>query len=109
MNTKSQWPPLTNEEASEMLSKMIIDTETCIIAKRGWAEIPTDYSLEALRASLFITNDVVFNFMWKLMENEEHSLETRKAMVESFGKEFRALVHTYTGIDTHKLYKTEQT
>ena len=63
---------------------------------------PYEYTDEAFRAC---TKIFMSGLMWKIWKNrEDRTLKEMSDRVESVGKQIRALVLNYTGIDTHKLF-----
>jgi hypothetical protein len=42
--------------------------------------------------------------MWTVMQEDDMPLDDRIKMVEKAGADMKKLVHTYTNIDTFKLY-----
>jgi hypothetical protein len=67
------------------------------------AEIKPNYSDNAMLDVTLIFQSV---FMDKLFENQNFdkmSMEDRLKMAQRAGEDLRSLIHTYTGLDTHKL------
>lgn len=65
---------------------------------------PYGFSKESFRAIVKIFMAAMMDKIWALQEGEEMDLEDRGAMAEKCGKDVRALIKTYTNIDTHNLY-----
>lgn len=63
------------------------------------------YDESALRSSSKILMSVLMDKMWQLQEVEKMDMETRCAMAQQAGNEFREFIKKYTNIDTHSLYK----
>lgn len=68
---------------------------------------PYGFSQESFRAAVKIFMSALMDKIWELQEGEEMDIEDRAAMAEKCGKDVRALVKTYTNIDTHELYGKE--
>ena len=56
----------------------------------------------------FMNATIIFQtaLMDKMYDNQEHdqmNIDDRMKMTESCGLELRKLIHTYTGLDTHKI------
>jgi hypothetical protein len=67
------------------------------------AEIKPNYSDNAMLDVTLIFQSV---FMDKLFDNQNFdnmSMEDRTNMAKKAGEDLRKLIHTYTGLDTHKL------
>ena len=64
-----------------------------------------EYSTEGFRAAVKIFISALMDRIWELQELEEISIEDRILMVEKAGRDVRALVKTYTNIDTHEMHK----
>ncbi len=63
-----------------------------------------EYTTEAFRATIKIFISVLMDKTWELQQDEKITIEDRMKMVEKLGKDVRALVKTYTNIDTLNLY-----
>lgn len=68
---------------------------------------PYGFSDESFRAVIKLFMAAMMDKIWALQENEEMDIEDRAAMAQKCGKDVRALVKTYTNIDTHNLYGNE--
>ena len=64
-----------------------------------------NYTDGGFRAGIKIFMSVLMDKIWELQELEKTLMEDRANMVEKVGKDVRALVKTYTDIDSHSLYK----
>jgi hypothetical protein len=67
------------------------------------AEIKPNYSDDAMLNATLIFQSV---FMDKIYDNQNFDnmdMEDRIKMVQTAGEELRKLIHTYTGLDLHKL------
>lgn len=64
-----------------------------------------NYQAKALPAACKIFISVLMDRMWELQAAENMPDAQRCEMAESLGNEIRKLVKTYTGIDTHEMYK----
>lgn len=58
----------------------------------------------------FMNATIIFQtaLMDKMFDNQDYdgmNIEDRMNMAESCGNELRKLIHTYTGLDTHDVYK----
>jgi hypothetical protein len=68
---------------------------------------PYGFSQESFRAAVKIFTAAVMDKIWALQEGEGMDIEDRAAMAEKCGKDVRALVKTFTNIDTQELYGGE--
>lgn len=59
----------------------------------------------ATSAAIKIFMDVISERMWEMQAAEKMPLQQRGEMAEALGNDIKKLVFTYTGIDTHSLYK----
>lgn len=69
------------------------------------AEIKPNYSDEAMLNACLIFQDVLMDKIYDNQNYDNMPLRERKKMAASAGEELRKLIHTYTGLDTHKLAK----
>jgi len=90
----------------EELNPILLEIEEHIFANEAEELGNPNYSIEAFRASVKIFVSAIMDKMWELQVSENISMEDRCKMVFNVGNEIRKLVNTYTGIDTHKLYNT---
>ena len=67
------------------------------------AEIKQNYSNNALLDVTLIFQTVFMDKIADCNESDNFDFETRCKIAESAGNELRKLIHTYTGLDTHKL------
>lgn len=66
---------------------------------------PYGFSDESFRAIIKLFMSALMDKMWDLQEWDGMDIEDRGAMAEKCGRDVRAFVKTYTGIDTHNLYE----
>lgn len=64
-----------------------------------------EYTPEGFRGAVKIFMSAMMDKIWELQQDESIDFDDRVAMVEKCGSDIRALVKTYTNIDTHDLYK----
>lgn len=69
----------------------------------GVAEIKPNYTDEAMVSVTLIFQSVFMDKLFDTMEYDNMNKEDRLKMVESAGSDLRKLIHTYTGLDMHKL------
>ena len=67
------------------------------------AETKPNYSDDAMINACFIFLSVLMDKIYDNQNYDKMNLEDRLKMAESAGKDLRKLIHTYTGLDTHKL------
>lgn len=65
------------------------------------------YTDGGFRSAVKIFMSVMMDRMWDLQQDESIDMNDRMAMAEKCGNDVRALVKTYTNIDTHELYGNE--
>jgi len=85
---KNQYEPILKEIALGML-------ET--------AEIKLNFSNDALLDAILIFQTVFVDKVFDCMQEDGSSQDDQLKMIETAGNELRKLIHTYTGLDTHKL------
>lgn len=66
---------------------------------------PAKYSIIGFRGATKIFMSCLLDKMWERQENKLLSKEEREQQATEAGKEVRALIKKYTGIDSHDLYK----
>jgi len=62
-----------------------------------------NYSYEAIINATLIFTSVLVDKIFENQDYDNMALGERTKMVVRAGKEIRKLIHTYTGLDTHKL------
>jgi len=62
-----------------------------------------DYTKREFMNSLIIFQTALMDKLWDKQEYDGMGIEDRIKMAESCGLELRKLIHTYTGLDTHKI------
>lgn len=67
------------------------------------AEIKQNFSNDAFIDSLLIFQTVFTDKIFDCMQEDGSDFEMQCKMIETAGKEFRKLIHTFTGLDTHEL------
>lgn len=82
---------LLEELADEQLEITLVSNE------------PANYSNNYLINACIVFNALIMDKMWKLQEDENMSIEDRYKMAEDCGKNLYKFIHTYTGIDMHKV------
>ena len=87
---RNPYEPILKEVASGML-------ET--------SEFKQNFSNDALTDAMLIFQNVFMDKMYEVQEYDKMELRYRLEMAEAFGKEFRKLIHTFTGLDTFNLIK----
>lgn len=91
------------ESIGEKIAPVLEEIENIMVAhvQKGPLEIPN----YGLRAAITILTLSILDKSWELMEEENIPQANREEMGTSIGNELRALIHKYTGIDTHVFYK----
>lgn len=65
--------------------------------------IKPDYTNRDFLNAVIIFHNALFDKMYDLMDAERMPLEDMEKMSVSCGLDLRKLIHTYTGLDTHKV------
>jgi len=89
----------TFEATKEKLTEFIANT---ILAQSGNVEKPKFTNRHFMNTIIIFQNAL----MDKMYDNQNYDgmdIEDRLKMVETCGSELRKLIHTYTGLDTHKI------
>jgi len=89
----------------QKLSPVLVEIEDTLWEHDLNVGTPPEYSIIGFRAAMKIFMSVIMDKMWELQANENLTMEDRTKMVEKCGADVRALVKTYTNIDTHDLYQ----
>ena len=96
------------ETIGELLGPTLIEIEDTLWSYELYMPSkPYGFSEESFRAIIKLFMASIMDKMWALQEGDEMDIEDREAMAEQCGKDVRALVKTFTGIDTHNLYGDE--
>jgi|TARA_R110000796_G_scaffold185_19_gene785 hypothetical protein len=62
-----------------------------------------NYSNRDFMNTLLIFQTALMDKMYNVQDNDKMSLENRSEMATKCGMDLRKLIHTYTGLDTHKV------
>lgn len=87
------------------LSPILCEMEATILDYEIENQQPPEYTDEAFRAASKIFMSALMDKMWQMQQAQNVHFSTRVKMAEKAGNELRKLCRTYTGIDTHQLYK----
>lgn len=87
------------------LSPTLVRIEEALWEFEGKLGIKPDYTTDGFRASIKIFMSALMDKIWEVQEWDKMGMEDRGIMVEKAGSELRQFIKTYTGIDTHELYK----
>lgn len=89
----------------QKISPILIEVENTLWEFEEYKGTKPDFTIEGLRAAAKIMMAVLMDKMYELQDKENMPQEQREEMASAAGSEFRKLIKTYTGIDTHNLYK----
>lgn len=92
----------------EILSPHLINIEIALWTWEANEKGKPDFSDEGFRAACKIFMAALMDKMWEIQDYDGTELNDRGKMAESAGNALRKLIHTYTGIDTHKLYENDK-
>jgi len=87
------------------ISPILEEIETILVEFEVNSGVKPEYTVEGFRAGLKIFMSVLLDKMWELQQEEIIDMEDRGNMAQKAGEDIRALVKTYTGIDSFDLYK----
>lgn len=87
------------------ISPILTEIEDTLWEFEANAGMKPEYTDEGFRAGIKIFMSVMLDKMYSLQTNESLSMEVRGNMAEKLGQDIRAMVKTYTDIDTLKLYE----
>lgn len=93
------------ESIGEKINPILNEMESCLWEFEATQGTKPNYPIESLRSASKILMSVVMDKICELQEDEKITFEDRCNMVTKCGEDFRKLIKTYTGIDTHDLYK----
>ena len=88
----------TYSKELEIIANDILDQN----ASENGAEKP-NYSNRDFMNTLFIFQTALMDKMYDNQDFDKMDLESRSEMVTQCGMDLRKLIHTYTGLDTHKI------
>lgn len=92
----------------EKISPILIEIENVLWSfEANNPGIPCGFSREDFRASLKIFMTIIMEKMFAMQASDNMPQEQREEMALKCGEELKKLVHTFTGIDTIKLYQEE--
>ena len=63
------------------------------------------YNIDGFKGSIKIFMSDMLDKMWGMQEDDNIDMVDRQKMAERLGEEIKRIVMTYTGINTHELYK----
>lgn len=89
----------TFEATKEKLTEFIANT---ILAQSGNVEKP-NFTNRHFMNTIIIFQNALMDKMYDNQNYDNMDIEDRLKMVETCGNELRKLIHTYTGLDTHKI------
>ncbi len=88
------------------LSPVLVEIEDTLWEFEAGRGIKPEFSSDGFRAATKIFMSALMDKIWELQVSEKLDIEDRMKMVEKCGADVRALVKTYTNIDTHEMYNT---
>jgi hypothetical protein len=89
----------TFEATKEKLTEFIANT---ILAQMGNVEKP-NFTNRHFMNTIIIFQNALMDKMYDNQNYDGMDIEDRLKMVETCGNELRKLIHTFTGLDTHKI------
>jgi hypothetical protein len=89
----------TFEATKEKLTEFIANT---ILAQSSNVEKP-NFTNRHFMNTIIIFQNALMDKMYDNQNYDGMDIEDRLKMVETCGNELRKLIHTYTGLDTHKI------
>jgi hypothetical protein len=89
----------TLEISKEKLVEIIANT---ILSQSGNIEKP-NFTNRHFMNTIIIFQNALMDKMYDNQNYDGMDVEDRLKMVETCGNELRKLIHTYTGLDTHKI------
>lgn len=87
------------------LSPILEEIEYTLLEFEVNKGIKPEYTIEGFRAGIKIFMSILVDKMWELQEEENIDIQDRENMAKKAGESVRALVKTYTGIDSFDLFK----
>jgi len=88
----------THNKSLEIIANDILDQN----ASENGAEKP-NYSNRDFLNTILIFQTALMDKVYDNQDYDKMDFEDRKNMVMQCGKDLRKLIHTYTGLDTHKI------
>ena len=67
------------------------------------SDVKPNFTNRSFMNALIIFQNALMDKMWDNQEFDKMPLSDRLNMVEACGNELHKLIHTYTGLDTHKI------
>lgn len=91
----------------ERLSPILVEIEETLWEHEATLATKPEYTLAGFRAAVKIFMSAMMDYTYSRNAAIGMNIEQMTADVEKLGKEVRDLILKYTGIDTYKLYKSE--
>ena len=99
---------MTTESIGQKLSPILTEIEDTLWEFEANRGTKPGYPIEGFRAAIKIFMSVLMDKIWELQSDEKITIDDRIKMVEKAGQDVRSLIKTYTDIDTHSLYQTNE-
>lgn len=87
------------------ISPILSEIEETLLEFEAFTGKKPEFTIVGFRAATKIFMSVLMDKMWELQADEKINIKDREKMAEKAGQDVRRLIKTYTGIDTHELYK----
>ena len=89
----------------EKLSVVLEEIETTLIGFEADFSLKPNFTDNGFRAATKIFMSALMDKMFDLQDNENIEFQDRLNMAQRAGEDIRKLIHTYTGVDTYKMYR----
>lgn len=91
----------------EQISKLLESVEQVMWKHEFAIGDKPNFTIEGFRSAVKIFTSFLMDRLYDEQDFDDMDFENREKMAERAGQDIRRLVFTYTGIDTHTLYKPE--
>lgn len=105
MNSPSGAKKCSKNMIGEEMSPILTGLECALMVHDEVEQGPPGFTEEGFRSILYLFSVALWEKVWLLSEKEGIPMEQRIDMASRAGEELRALLKTYTDIDTTKLYQ----
>jgi len=90
---------------AKIINDILDDLEHLLWEREAEERGRIGFTKEGFRGATKVFMTALMDKMWEMQDDEEMDMEDRINMAQKAGEEVRKLIKTYTGIDSHDLYK----
>jgi len=95
---------MKNKTLGQWLSPILAEIEVALLESEATDGVQPHYTDDGFRAATKIFMSAIIDKMYNIQSSDGMSIDDMEKMAISCGQELSKFVHTYTGINTKKLY-----